>query len=109
MNIYVGNLPTNATEESLKQLFEQYGNVVSVRMMRDRMTGQLRGFAFVQMASQDEAQEAIGQLQGHEFGGNRLRVNEARPRTERPQRPGGSNGGGRPYGGGGQRFNKRSF
>jgi len=100
MNIYVGNLSYSSTGESLQALFEQHGAVNSVRVITDKFTGSPRGFAFVEMASGDEATAAIAALNGFEFEGKRLRVNEARPRE---QRPGGHQGGHHGGGGGGYR------
>ena len=94
MNIYVGNLNFKSTEEEIQQLFEQYGSVVSVKMITDRDTGRPRGFGFVEMGSDDEAQAAINALNGQDHGGRALTVNEAKPREPR----GGGRGG---YGGGG--------
>lgn len=91
--LYVGNLPFSATEDSIRQLFSQYGAVHSVSLITDRETGRLRGFGFVEM---DNAPDAIKALDGIEFEGRNLRVNEARERTER----GGGGGGGGGYGGG---------
>lgn len=96
MNIYVGNLSRTASESSLKTLFEQFGQVLSVKVIKDKFTGDPRGFAFVEMASESEAQEAIAQLNGQEFEGSRLRINEARPREARPM----GDRGPRPMGGG---------
>jgi len=90
MNIYVGNLPNSASKESLEALFAQHGQVSSVRVITDKFTGAPRGFAFVEMGSRDEATAAIAALNGAEFEGNRLRVNEARPREARPERGGGN-------------------
>ena len=97
MNIYVGNLPYNITEEQLRELFEQYGPVVSLRIIKDKFTGNAKGFAFVEMAELEHGQQAVEQLNGKEFGGRTLRVNEAREREERPPRQNGNGGG---YGGG---------
>lgn len=99
MNIYVGNLNSSVTEESLRSLFGQFGEVVSVKIIKDKFTGEVRGFAFVQMGSAAEANEAIAQLNGRDFGGQRLRVNEARPRENRPAGGGrgGQGGSGRPF------------
>ena len=83
-NIYVGNLPFSATENELRQLFAEYGSVTSVNLVQDRETGRPRGFGFVEMA--DGAAEAISNLDQKDFGGRALKVNEARPRAERPQR-----------------------
>jgi RNA recognition motif-containing protein len=90
--LYVGNLPYEVGEADLQALFAQAGSVESVTVMRDQMTGRARGFAFVEMSSDEEAQKAISELNAREFGGRNLTVNEARPKTER------SGGGG--YGGG---------
>jgi cold-inducible RNA-binding protein len=92
--LYVGNLPYDTAENQLQDLFAQAGSVESVKVMRDMATGRARGFAFVEMSSDDEAQTAINQLNGQDLGGRALTVNEARPKTE------GSFGGG--YGGGGE-------
>jgi RNA recognition motif-containing protein len=81
--IYVGNLPFSATEDSLHELFSQYGQVDSVKLITDRDTGRPRGFGFVEMG--DGAGAAISALNETEFGGRNLKVNEARPREERPR------------------------
>jgi RNA recognition motif-containing protein len=94
--LYVGNLPFTAGEAELQELFAQAGAVDSVKVMRDMATGRARGFAFVEMSSDDDAQKAIDKFHNAEFGGRRLTVNEARPRE---QRTGGFGGGGG-YGGG---------
>lgn len=86
MNIYVGNLRYGVTEEALKNLFEQYGEVASVKIIKDRFTGESKGFAFVEMPSDDEARKAIDGLNGKDVDGRSLRINEARPREERPNR-----------------------
>lgn len=96
--LYVGNLPFSAGEAELQELFAQAGSVDSVKVMRDMATGRARGFAFVEMATDNEAQAAIDKFHNYEFGGRNLTVNEARPRTDRP---GGGFGGGGGYGGGG--------
>jgi len=83
-SIYVGNLPFSATEEEVRELFEQHGPVSSVKLIADRDTGRPRGFCFVEMEDEG-ADAAIEALDGNEFGGRGLRVNEARPRTERPR------------------------
>jgi RNA recognition motif-containing protein len=95
--LYVGNLPFNTTENELQELFSQAGAVQEVTLMQDRFTGKSRGFAFITMGSDEDAQNAISKLNGHAMEGRQLTVNEARPRESRP--PGG--GGGRGYGGGG--------
>jgi len=104
--IYIGNLPFRATEDEIRQLFEQHGEVTSVTLITDRETGRPRGFGFVEMddAGADAAVEA---LDGKDFGGRNLRVNEARPREDRPRGGGGGGrggfgGGGGGYGGGGR-------
>jgi RNA recognition motif-containing protein len=81
--LYVGNLPYDTTESDLEQLFAQAGTVDTVRVMRDNATGRARGFAFVEMGSDAEAQAAISQLHEQSFGGRTLTVNEARPQAER--------------------------
>ena len=100
-NIFVGNLDFHATEESLRSLFERYGVVNSARIMTDRETGRSRGFAFVEMANESEADQAINALNGYTMDGRALNVNEARPKPERSFGAGASRGGGRPGGGGG--------
>ena len=79
--LYVGNLPFNTDETQLQALFAQAGTVESVSVVRDRDTGRARGFAFVEMSSDQEAQMAINQLNSHELGGRAMTVNEARPKT----------------------------
>ena len=98
MKLYVGNLSFDTTENDLQELFEQYGKVAEVGLVTDRTTARSRGFAFVTMGSPAEGQAAIDALEGKEFAGRKLTVNEARPREDRPQ---GGGGGGRSYGGGG--------
>ncbi len=91
INIFIGNLDFSATEEQLRALFESYGAVASVTIVNDRDTGEARGFAFVEMMKNSEAQAAISGLQGAALNGRVLRVNEARPKTERdPARDSGS-------------------
>src|SRR5207247_2559555 len=94
--LYVGNLSFNTTENELQELFSQAGAVQEVTLMQDRFTGKSRGFAFVTMGSEQDAQNAISKFNGQTIEGRALTVNEARPREPRP--PG---GGGRGYGGGG--------
>ena len=79
--LYVGNLPYQTDETALQSLFAQAGNVESVSVVRDMATGRARGFAFVEMGSDEEAQQAINQVNGVELGGRALTVNEARPKT----------------------------
>jgi len=95
--LYVGNLSFNTTENELQELFAQAGTVQEVTLMQDKFTGKSRGFAFVTMSSDEDAQNAISKFNGQTVEGRALTVNEARPREPRP--PGG--GGGRGYGGGG--------
>lgn len=80
MNIYVGNLPWSTTEESLRSLFESFGEVDSAKVITDRETGRSRGFGFVEMADEDSARDAQSALDGGEFEGRSLKVNEARPK-----------------------------
>ena len=86
--IYVGNLPFSATDDEVRQLFEAYGSVNSVSLITDRETGRPRGFGFVEMEVNEEADAAIGALHQTSMGGRNLNVNEARPREPRPQRGG---------------------
>lgn len=90
--LYVGNLPYQTTEQDLQDLFESAGPVASVSVVRDRATGQARGFAFVEMADADGAKRAIAELDRRDFGGRNLTVNEARPMAPRGDGP---RGGGR--------------
>jgi len=99
--LFVGNLPFSVTENDLQDYFAGAGTVIAVNIMQDRATGRSRGFAFVEMGSQTEADAAISQYHGKEFQGRALTVNEARPREERPPGGGGGYGGGRGGGGGG--------
>ena len=96
-NIFVGNLDFNASEEGVRSLFERHGQVNSARIMTDRETGRSRGFAFVEMENEGEADQAIAALNGYTLDGRALNVNEARPKPDR----GSGGGGGRPFGGGG--------
>jgi RNA recognition motif-containing protein len=99
--LFVGNLPFETTEADLQTLFERAGTVESVRVMRDMATGRARGFAFVEMASDAEAQKAVDELHDSQFGGRTLTVNEARPKPEFSG--GGGYGGGHGRGGRGGR------
>jgi len=92
--LYVGNLPFTVGEDDLRGLFGRIGAVDSVTVMRDMATGRARGFAFVEMASDADAQKAIEELHDRDFGGRKLTVNEARPRPERSGGFGGGKGGG---------------
>jgi RNA recognition motif-containing protein len=104
MNIYVGNLSNEVTEEDLKQAFETFGEVESVNIIKDKYTNRSKGFGFVEMASKAEGQSAIDGLNGKELKGKAVNVNEARPRTESRGRGGGygSGRGGQGGGRGGQ-------
>jgi RNA recognition motif-containing protein len=105
--LYVGNLPYSTAEQDLQELFGQVGPVESVSVMRDMATGRARGFAFVEMGSDEGARKAIEELHGYQLGGRPLTVNEARPKPERSG--GGGFGGGRGggFGGGGGRREPR--
>ena len=83
MNIYVGNLSYRVTEDELQQLFAEYGSVVNVNIIKDKYTGQSKGFGFVEMEKQAEAEEAIKRLDGSSVNGRNIQVNQARPRNER--------------------------
>jgi RNA recognition motif-containing protein len=85
MNIYVGNLPYQVDGAELQQIFSQYGQVKNASIIMDRETGRSRGFGFVEMANPDEAQQAIIALNDKDFNGRPLKVNEARPKAERPR------------------------
>src|SRR5205809_4151328 len=103
-NLYVGNLPHSTTEAELRNLFEPHGQVQRVSMVTDRETGRSRGFAFVEMTDSGEAEKAIAALNGTELGGRALKINEAKPKTDRPRGGQGfGRGGGRSSGGGGGR------
>lgn len=104
MNLYVGNLSYEATEEDLRQAFSQYGAIDKVSLMKDKISGQSRGFAFVEMPSKEEAEAAIGSLNGKDLKGRPITVNEARPKTEGGERRGGFGGGRGGFGGGGGGF-----
>lgn len=97
MDIYCGNLPYAATDPDLQELFEQYGTVSSARVILDRMSGRSKGFGFVEMPNQEEAQAAIDALNGSDMMGRAIRVNESqpKPRNNRPRGGGGGGGGGR--------------
>ncbi|TCZ70571.1 RNA recognition motif domain-containing protein [Flaviaesturariibacter aridisoli] len=100
MNIYVGNLSWNLKDQDLADLFAPFGEVSSAKIIQDKMTNRSKGFGFVEMANDSEAQAAIAQLNGSEIDGRNLVVNESRPKE------GGSGGG---FGGGGGGFKKKSF
>jgi RNA-binding proteins (RRM domain) len=106
MNLYIGNLSWGTSEADLQQLFEAYGEVSSCKIVTDKMTNRSKGFGFVEMPNNDEANAAINALNGKDVGGRNISVNEARPREERPSGGGGgfrggNRGGGGNYGGGG--------
>lgn len=120
MNIYIGNLSYDATEENIKELFEPFGSVVKVSLITDRDTGRSKGFGFVEMGSKSEGESAISELNGKELLGRALNVNEARPRESSGGRGGfgggrggyggsrgGNSGGGR--GGQNRRFNRGGY
>lgn len=86
MNIYVGNLPYSVTEDDLRETFAQYGEVMSVNLITDKFSGQSKGFAFVEMPSNSEADAAIKALNDTDYKGRNIKVNQAKPRGERPQR-----------------------
>ncbi len=93
MNIYVGNLSAKTTEDELRQAFEAFGDVDTAKIIKDNLTGRSRGFGFVEMPNQEQAQAAIAEMNGKEVGGSALTVNEAKPRENR------GGGGGRSFGG----------
>ena len=97
MNIYVGNLAFAITDDELRQAFEAYGKVDTATIIKDKYSGQSKGFVFVEMPSGDEASAAIEGLNGQELKGRNLNVNEARPRADRRGGGGGGRGGGRRY------------
>ena len=97
MNIYVGNLSYQTTEDELRDLFAEFGDVVSAKLIVDKFTGQSKGFGFVEMSNNSEAQKAIDELNGRDVNGRNVTVNQARPRQDRSR---GGGGGGRDYGGG---------
>ena len=116
MNIYVGNLSHQTTEDDLRQAFEAFGQVESANIIKDKFSGDSRGFGFVEMPSKQEAQKAIEEMNGKDLMGRAVNVNEARPKTDRRDsrggrsggrgggsRGGGGHGGGRSGGGGGGR------
>ncbi len=104
MNIYVGNLPWDLSEEDLREAFAAFGEVETAKIVTDRETGRARGFGFVEMSNKDEGTAAISGLNEKDLKGRAIKVNEARPRTEN-RRPGGGGGfGGGGFGGGGRRY-----
>lgn len=99
MNIYVSNIPYQTTEDELRNAFQQFGNVDSARIIKDKLTGKSRGFGFVEMGNDNEARTALEGINGIEISGRRINAREARPREEAPGGGGGFGGGG---GGGGR-------
>jgi len=99
MNIYVGNLTFDVSEDDLREAFEQFGEITEVRLIMDKFSGKSKGFGFIEMPSKDEAEKAIEEMNGKDFKGRDLTVNEARPKVDR----GGGGGGGRRGGSGGGR------
>ena len=106
-NIYVGNLDFSTAEDEIRTLFEPFGQVDNVSLVRDKFSGQSRGFAFVEMSNDSEAEQAIQNLNGKQVGKRAITVNEARPREDRPR--GGGGGGGFGGGGGGGRGGRGGF
>jgi len=94
MNLYVGNLLFDVTENELKELFEPFGQVTEIRMIMDKFTGKSKGFGFVEMPSKEEAEKAIEGLNGKDMRGRAMSVNEAKPKVDRGGRGGGGGGGG---------------
>ncbi len=109
MRIYVGNFSYEMTEQELREAFEAHGQVQEVHMVNDRETGRSKGFGFVEMPTSAEAQAAIGALNGKEFGGRAITVNEARPRQERSSGGGGGGYGNRGGGGYGDGRGSRGY
>ena len=99
--LYVGNLPYTVRDEDLQQSFGEFGSITSAKVMMERDTGRSKGFGFVEMGNDAEAQAAIAGMNGQSLGGRSITVNEARPMEARPPRTGGFGGGGGGYGGGG--------
>ena len=99
--LYVGNLPYTVRDEDLQQSFGEFGSITSAKVMMERDTGRSKGFGFVEMGNDAEAQAAIAGMNGQSLGGRAITVNEARPMEARPPRTGGFGGGGGGYGGGG--------
>lgn len=114
MNIYVGNLPRKTTEDELRQAFQAFGEISSVSIIKDKFSGDSKGFGFVEMPNKAEAAAAMEGLNGKDFMGQSLTVNEARPKTDSGRRSGGGFGGGGGRGGsggygGGGRGGRRSY
>jgi RNA recognition motif-containing protein len=112
MNIFVANIERKVTDEQLQELFQQYGEISSLKLIKDRDTGVSKGYAFVEMPNDDEAQKAISALNDFQLEGRNLAVNEARPKTEYKKSSGGGGGykgGGGGYKGGGGGYNKGGY
>lgn len=86
MNLYVGNLSYGVTEDELKELFAEFGEIASINIIKDKFSGQSKGFGFIEMPDNAEADKAIKALNGSELQGRNLKVNQAKPRSDRPQR-----------------------
>ena len=108
MNIYVANIPFKATEDELRGLFEEFGEVSSAKIILDKITQRSRGFGFIEMKDDSAARQAVNDLNGTDFMGKNLVVNEARPKSDAP-RSGGGGGGGYRGGHGGGGYNRRNF
>jgi len=104
MNIYVGNLSFSVSETDLREAFAAYGQVATASIIKDKFSGESRGFGFVEMPTKEEAEKAIAALNGKDLKGRTMTVNEAKPRTDRPRTSGGGGRGGFGGGGGGRRF-----
>jgi RNA recognition motif-containing protein len=109
MNIYVSNLSFNVQDEDLREFFTSYGEITSAKIIMDKVTGQSRGFGFVEMPDEAAAKKAIAELNGATVEGRNIRVNEARPKEDRPARSGGGGGGYRGGGNGGNFNNSNSY
>ena len=111
MNIFVANIERKVTDEQLQELFQQYGEIASLKLIRDRDTGVSKGYSFVEMSNDDEAQKAIDALNEFDLEGRALAVNEARPKTEYKKSGGGGykGGGGGGYKSGGGGYNKGGY
>ena len=107
--LYVGGIPYRTTEDEMRTIFEEAGTVTSVSIISDRMTGRSRGFGFVEMEDEAQAQAAIDRWDGKEFDGRMLSVSMARPQGDRPPREGGDRGGNGGYGGGDRGGNRGGF
>ena len=106
MNIFVGNLSKDVTDDDLQNLFSTYGNIRSVKVIRDMFSGESKGFGFIEMPGLEEAKKAISELNTQELKGKKITVNEARPREDNRRGGGGGRGGNRGGGGGGRGGNR---